>query len=91
MRQKWLSRIFFPLFIYCISYVVLMEANKKSMNERSEITFNSTFRFQKFSPYVDPKLGVTRDYGSQTLWNWIFYPMELLVKRLEIFAEYRDL
>ena len=68
-----------------------MHPNIKSMDENYRITFNSTFKFQEFHPAVDPVLEVTREFGYQTIWNWIFYPMELLNKRLKIFNEYRDL
>ena len=68
------------MFIYIISFIILMDPSTQAVNKNYEIEFECTFKYSESFQMVDTNMGCSKTYRRESLWNWVFYPAEIIWK-----------
>jgi hypothetical protein len=66
------------VLIYIVWFIILMRTDRPAVNEDGGLTYSCSFRFSNGIP--DASSGITKMYAEESIWNVIFYPVELAWK-----------
>jgi hypothetical protein len=73
------------LSAYILSYFILMARNMTAVDKDGNVIFRSAYRF---APSPDPvnsgNGGTTIVVGKVTIWNYIFYPLDIVYYKLTL-------